>query len=219
MNPHQTITDELREQAFAFAVGSLSEVEAKAYRRHIAGCAVCRSEERSARSLAADLAVSAPRVTPPRSIRERLLERVFAPAQGAKATPEPTPVQTWKTWAGAATGAGAPPFAYAFAADAVWEPTGVDGVKVRRLFVDAESDRVAMLIRMAPGTSYPGHLHAGPEDCFVVEGDLYAHDFSLTAGDYRRASRGATDPVQSTRGGCLLFIVSSLHDELETGHR
>ena len=215
MTAHPMITDELREQAWAFAVGSLSELEAQAYRRHLGVCGVCRSEERSARALAADLALSAPSIAPAASIREKLMSRIASSqARPDAADAEPAPVQTWKSWA---AGGATLPFSYAYAADAVWEPTGVDGVKVRRLFVDAENDRVAMLIRMAPGTSYPGHMHGGPEDCYVIEGDLYAHDFTMKAGDYRRASRGATDPVQSTVGGCLLFIVSSLHDELEAG--
>jgi len=39
----------------------------------------------------------------------------------------------------------------------------------------------------------------------------------MRAGDYQRMERGATHLVQSTQAGCLLFIVSSLQDELLTG--
>jgi len=36
----------------------------------------------------------------------------------------------------------------------------------------------------------------------------------MHAGDYQRVEVGSEHPVQSTENGCLLFIVSSLHDEL-----
>jgi len=36
----------------------------------------------------------------------------------------------------------------------------------------------------------------------------------MRAGDYQRAETGSTHPVQSTRGGCLLLLTSSLRDEL-----
>jgi anti-sigma factor ChrR (cupin superfamily) len=72
-----------------------------------------------------------------------------------------------------------------------------------------------MLVRMAPGSSYPPHLHASSEECFVVEGDLHVgDDLVMNAGDYQRAHGGSVHPVQYTEGGCVLFIMSSLHDEL-----
>ena len=36
----------------------------------------------------------------------------------------------------------------------------------------------------------------------------------MRAGDYQRAAGGSQHPWQSTRDGCLLLIVSGLHDEL-----
>ena len=39
----------------------------------------------------------------------------------------------------------------------------------------------------------------------------------MHAGDYQRASGRSIHPVQSTDGGCLLLIVSSLRDEMVAG--
>jgi hypothetical protein len=36
----------------------------------------------------------------------------------------------------------------------------------------------------------------------------------MRAGDFQRAEAGSVHPVQSTDGGCLLLITSSLDDEL-----
>src|SRR4029077_15255305 len=106
-------------------------------------------------------------------------------------------------------------FAPLAAAATPFEPTSIEGIDVRRLFVDEGADRVTMLIRMAPGTAYPAHRHGGVEECFVLEGDLeIGEEFEMNAGDYQRMDGGSAHPLQSTRGGCLLLLSSSRHDEL-----
>lgn len=203
MKSHPLPTEELRDLALSFQLGNLADAESGSYAAHLPDCGVCRQLEREAREAAFDLSLAAPAVAPPAPLRARLMETISLPVQG------------WQNWSNQGIVSPEGPISYAFAADAVWEPTGTPGIKARRLWVDEANDRVAMLVRMEPGASFPGHRHANPEDCFVIEGDLYAHDFSMKAGDYRRAHPGSVDPVQATRGGCLLFLVSSLRDELE----
>ncbi|MBT8484179.1 MAG: cupin domain-containing protein [Phycisphaerales bacterium] len=99
--------------------------------------------------------------------------------------------------------------------EGVWEDTGVEGIEVRRLFVDRENNRMTALFRMAAGTAYVPHVHAGPEECFVLEGDLHVGDtIVMHAGDYQRAPAGSEHGVQRTEGGCLLLVSSALDDEL-----
>lgn len=96
-----------------------------------------------------------------------------------------------------------------------WEETGVPGITVRRLFVDRANNRMTALFRMEPGTAYVPHVHDGPEECYVLEGDLHVgDDVVMHAGDYQRAPAGSTHGVQRTEGGCVLLIASSLSDEL-----
>ena len=71
-----------------------------------------------------------------------------------------------------------------------------------------------MLVRMAPGSSWPPHRHAGPEECYVLEGDIDVGGTRMTAGSYQRVTAGSEHPRQSTIDGCLLLLISSLHDEL-----
>ena len=68
------------------------------------------------------------------------------------------------------------------------------------------------MIRMAAGATLPAHRHGGPEECFVVEGDLLDGEIELGAGDYVRHDT-ATDHAASTRNGCLLLVTASLTDE------
>jgi anti-sigma factor ChrR (cupin superfamily) len=125
----------------------------------------------------------------------------------------PRETQTWKRWSSDSSGAPRP-FAYVAADDTAWEPTAVDGIEARKLFVDAAHDRVTMLVRMAAGTAYPGHVHATAEECFVLSGDLRTGTEHLHEGDYQRAAAGSIHQPQVTDGGCVLLLVSSLHDTL-----
>ncbi len=95
-----------------------------------------------------------------------------------------------------------------------FERTGIEGIETKTLFVDPTRRRVSMMVRMAPGTSYPAHRHAALEECFVVAGELHVGERLLRAGDYQVAAQHSIHEVQSTERGCLLFIVSSQDDEL-----
>lgn len=98
--------------------------------------------------------------------------------------------------------------------DSPWEETGIEGIEVRRLFVDRPNNRMTALFRMAPGTAYVPHIHDGYEECYVLEGDLHVGDkIVMNAGDYQRASAGSEHGTQWTEGGCVLLISSSLSDE------
>jgi putative transcriptional regulator len=143
---------------------------------------------------------SLPPASPPAGLKDRLMERIRSGAA----------VQAWKQWRPDS------PDDNVIVRGGVseWQPTAVEGVSVRRLFVDAAADRITMLVKMDAGTSYPAHRHGGVEECFVLEGDLYGPDFEMKAGDYQRLAGGSTHGVQGTRTGCLLFIVSSMNDDL-----
>ena len=158
----------------------------------------------------------------PRAARRDLWPRIQArlapaPLTGAllpdAQSPEahPPDPQIWKRWHGGATPV---PVASVGAAETPWEPTGVPGIEARRLFADDVHRRVTLMVRMAPGTSYPAHRHADVEECFVVQGDIDTGTVHMHAGDYQRAEKGSTHPVQTTRGGCVLLLVSSQADEL-----
>ena len=58
------------------------------------------------------------------------------------------------------------------------------------------------------------HVHHGSEECLVLEGDVADGDLEMTAGDYVRFEEGTQHGPLRTRGGNLLLIVSSLHDEI-----
>ena len=203
MTAHHFLGDEELERAALYSLAALEPDAARLYAAHLEICAHCRAEVDAHRRAIEALGRAVEPVAPPPSLKARLMDAARAPHDA-------TAIQTWKRWAPSAPGEAMT----IVRGDGAWETTGVDGVAVRRLFVDAANDRLPMLVRMAAGTSYPAHRHGGVEECYVLEGDLYGPDFEMRAGDYQRLDGGSVHGVQGTRGGCLLFIVSSMNDEL-----
>lgn len=215
MKTHTVLDRKSRELAALHALGALGPAELGPFEAHLASCDACRNEVEAFRATASELALLAPSITPPADLKSRLMERVrreqSAPASEQTQSRESSPARPWQVWSNSKRPAD---FTLTRAGEAAWEPTGFDGVETRRLLVDNDNDRITMLIRMSAGSSYPAHRHAGPEECYVIEGDLRTGAVNMNAGDYKFSESGSLDETQSTEGGCLLLIVSSLHDEL-----
>ncbi len=216
MEPHDFLDEHLKNDAALFVLDSKTPEESRSYRLHLGQCDVCRAEVESLSRTARDLALVGPERTPPPDLWNRVLARVrksdprVQPDHAAK--PHES-TQIWKTWAPDSRG-DTPDFTFLASGEGAFEPTAVAGIEARKLFVDRENDRVTMIVRMSPGSAYPRHVHADVEECFVLSGDLLVGTHRLKAGDYQRAETGSTHAVQSTENGCVLLLVSSLHDEL-----
>jgi anti-sigma factor RsiW len=78
--------DRYREDLAAFLLGALSEDEAREIERHLAGCAVCQSDERWLRAAIDVLPASVEQVDPPPELRKRLMATVReeSAAEGAR---------------------------------------------------------------------------------------------------------------------------------------
>lgn len=95
-----------------------------------------------------------------------------------------------------------------------WLPTGSPGVEYRKLYLDAATGLITMLVRMAPGATYPGHLHTRTEQCLVLEGDLRHRNEVYEAGDFTWAESGTSDSPSSSMFGNLLLIMADPANEI-----
>ena len=198
---------EAAELAALYVSGALSDQEAREFEQRLkAGNVACITELRAMESVAAKLADTV-LSSPPVGLRAKVLGRVASDATTG-ATPDP---QVWKNWS--PSGLQQDLFIQR-AGQGSWEDTGLNGVQVQRLFIDPPRNQMTMLVRMEAGSSYPQHIHDGPEECYVLQGDLRVGDEVLGRGDYQRAAPGSRHGIQSTENGCLLFIVSSLTDKI-----
>ena len=151
----------------------------------------------------------------PARLRERVLASTRAGRPELPEDADEQAIQVWKTWRADLEPEDSEGLHTVRETNADWQESAIPGISTRRLSVDAASRTVTMLIDMAPGTSYPAHRHGGPEECFVLSGDLCVGDGEvLGPGDFQRATAGSLHPVQSTVGGCRLLLTSSQDDEL-----
>jgi anti-sigma factor ChrR (cupin superfamily) len=106
-------------------------------------------------------------------------------------------------------------------APAAWsEPEWLDvatGIEYRILVTDGERGLVSMLVRLAPGATYPAHTHADLEELHLLAGQLWINDRELHAGDHHLAHRGSSDLRVMSETGCTCLLITSTHDELSRG--
>src|ERR1700720_1135812 len=125
----------------AFAAQALAVSEAAAAEAHIASCPDCRRELESLRPVV-DNFVSWPTdvLRPTTSLQARLARRI---AEETGKEPVLPPMGQWS--------------------EPEWEQVA-PGIECKLLATDTGRHRVSMLVRLAPGASYPAHTHADAEE-------------------------------------------------------
>lgn len=189
------------EWAALYAAGALSPEECAQFEAKLAaGDAALLNELRALEPVVEGLLDQIEPVTPPPELRSRLLEQLDA-------TPDSNP-----------TAHQAPParrqrdLYVQRASKGRWREFGVPGATRRILWLDRERNEYSALVRCEPGTVFPDHVHPGPEQCLVLEGDLWLDDVEYGPGDFQRFEGGTRHGVQTTRRGCLILLVGALEE-------
>ena len=181
---------EQSEVTCAYAAHALAASEAAAAEAHIAACPDCRREFESLRPVVDSfVAWPADVLRPTASLQAQLALRIAEETGKEPVLPPPQ-------WFEPAWGEVAP------------------GIECKLLATDAERDRVSMLVRLAPGASYPAHTHAGVEELHLLDGELWIDDRQLFPGDYNYGPPGAGDDRVWTETGCTCVLVTSTKDTL-----
>jgi anti-sigma factor ChrR (cupin superfamily) len=179
------------EQVAAYAMQAVPASEASALEAHLASCAQCRRELETLRPII-DSFAAWPRdvLRPSASLQERLARRIAAETGGEPVLPG---ARQWK--------------------EPAWEEV-CPGISVKLLASDAEKHVVSMLVRLAPGTDYPPHTHAGVEELHLLDGELWIDERKLYPGEYNRAERGTGDKRVWSETGCTCVLITSTRDVL-----
>ena len=175
----------------AYALQVLPASEAAAAEAHIASCTDCRRELESLRPVI-DRFVSWPTdvLRPTASLPARLAHRI---AEGTGKPPVLPPAPRWT--------------------EPDWEQVA-PGIECKLLATDTERHRVSMLVRLAPGASYPPHTHAGVEELHLLDGELWIDERKLFPGDYNYGAPGEGDERVWSETGCTCVLVTSTKDIL-----
>jgi len=182
---------EQSEATCAYALQVLPASEAAAAEAHIASCLDCQRELESLRPVV-DRFVSWPTdvLRPTASLQGRLALRI---ADETGKQPVAPPARQWS--------------------EPDWEQVA-PGIECKLLAADVERNRVSMLVRLAPGASYPTHTHAGVEELHLLDGELWIEDRKLVPGDYNYGPPGHTDVRVWSETGCTCVLVTSTEDVL-----
>ena len=175
----------------AYATQALAMSEIGAAEAHIASCVDCQRELESLRPVVNRLVAWPTDVLrPPASLQARLAQRI---AEETGRPPVPPPLRQWS--------------------EPEWEEVA-PGIECKLLATDAERQRVSMLVRLAPGASYPPHTHAGVEELHLLAGELWIDERKLLPGDYNYGPPGASDERVWSETGCTCVLVTSTKDAL-----
>jgi hypothetical protein len=182
---------EWAELVCAYALQVMATGEVPTIQAHIASCPDCQRELESLRPVV-DRFVGWPAdVLRPTTPLQAPLARRIAEETGKKPVLPPT-----RSWS-----------------EPEWEEVA-PGIECKLLATDIERHRVSMLVRLAPGASYPAHTHAGTEELHLLDGELWIDERKLFAGDYNYGAPGAGDDRVWTETGCTCLLVTSTKDVL-----
>jgi anti-sigma factor ChrR (cupin superfamily) len=174
---------------FLYALQALSSSEIPVVEAHISSCADCRQEIKTLRPIIGSF-VSWPTdvLRPSVSLWGRLAQRI-AEETGKEPVLPPSQLPAKPEWEEVAP-----------------------GISCQLLATDTEKTRVSMLVRLAPGTDYPPHRHAGVEELHLLYGELMIDDKKLYPGDYIRAEADSVDHRVWSETGCTCVLLTSTKD-------
>lgn len=192
--------EETKEWASLYALGALSQAEARAFEEHMAeGCTACSAQLRGFEEVTSALSLGCAEAAPPARVREQLLSLIADDARSKSQTLRAAPL----------------PFLTLRADEGQWYEVS-EGITVKELFVDPQTGMVTSLFKMQPGARVPLHRHRGIEQCYIVEGDFHADNQALGAGDFHCAPAGSVhEPVYTTNGALLLIVAPESYEPLK----
>jgi anti-sigma factor ChrR (cupin superfamily) len=98
--------------------------------------------------------------------------------------------------------------------DEGWQPHPIPGITVKVLSVDDRTGVATLLIKAAPGTTYPAHHHSGPEGCYVIEGEVLVAGRRIGPGDFHLADADSDHDALYTETGATVLLVCAAADYL-----
>ncbi len=148
-------------------------------------------------AMAAFVRSDCPPVVPSQGLKSRLMERVRATPQlrkGATAAEALPPIT--------------PGFQWIPASSEGWMNTPVVGLRTKQLANNPDSGYRIVLLELAANCRFPSHSHdRGPEELYVISGDLVTEGRTLCAGDYLHAEAGTEHGELWSPSGCVAMVI------------
>jgi hypothetical protein len=189
------ITEQQQDLAIRCALGELTPAELQAFSAELRTSPELRDLLRSLQNSLDRLALTVPQATPPASLKQKVLGRL-----SAKVPP--------------ATTAALAGLRFTEGSDTGWKALPVPGAFIKLLSLQADRGYAVLLGKLDPGVRYPAHTNAGPEDFYLLTGDLHVGDRMLLPGDFHHADAGSLHGENYSVEGCTLLAVLTTDDPL-----
>jgi anti-sigma factor ChrR (cupin superfamily) len=197
------MTEQQQEQAALFALGTLSPEEQQRFAVEVRANPELKEFLWSLQRAMDKLAMAGGTAIPPRELKDKVLRRV----RGHMTTQQSRAEQS-----GAAALAGLRFLAGSETSG--WKQLPVLGAWIKMLSFEPSRGYAVLLGKLDPGVRYPAHTNAGPEDFYILTGDLHVGEQTLRAGDFHHADAGSHHVENYSVEGCTLLAVLTIDDPL-----
>jgi len=194
------ISEHQQELASLYALGALSPSEKLAFQAELSGNPELQALTRSLQSTIAVFAAATPAAALPPGLKGKVFSRVEE-IEAAKTAGQASPALRGLSFAIAAGESG-------------WKQLPIPGASIKLLSLERDRGYAVLLGKLEAGTRYPAHLNAGPEDFYILTGDLVIGDRKLVAGDFHHADAGSLHEENHSVEGCTLVAVLTTSDPL-----
>jgi anti-sigma factor ChrR (cupin superfamily) len=193
------ITEDQQSRATAYALGALPASEQAAFEAELRASAELQDLVRSLQPATDAVALGAPPVPLPPGLKAKVLQRIATSGQTADRPPVNLPAGLRILHESNRSG---------------WKALPVPGAWIKLLSLERERGYAVLLGRLDPGTRYPAHINRGPEDFYILTGDLHIGETRLQAGDFHHADAGSHHAENHSVDGCTLIAVLTMDDPL-----
>ena len=100
-----------------------------------------------------------------------------------------------------------PPSEIISVSDVEWQESQ-PGIRMKSLWADPDTQRLAMIARIEPGAQLPRHRHVGDELVFVLEGTIADEFGTVTAGNVGYRPNGCVHAVSTRNGATVLAVIT-----------
>ena len=199
------ISQQQQEQAGLYAVGALPDAEREAFETALKTDVELQRSVHQLQRATDLLAMSSPPMPPPGALRDKVLKRIASLANGSEGSKPPTK--------------SLPPLIPGLhfidapgAKD--WKPLPIPGTYIKLLSLEKERGYAVLMGKLDAGARYPAHRNSGPEDFYILTGDLHIGNRRLGAGDFHHADGGSQHEENYSVEGCTLLAVLTVDDPL-----
>lgn len=188
------ITEQQKDMAIRCALDELSPGERQEFSVEVGANPELQDFLRSVQNAFEVVAQAVPQVQPPIALKEKILGRLRVPATPLSFVP--------------------PGLKFLAESDSGWKPLPIRGAFIKLLSLQADRGYAVLLGKLEPGTRYPAHTNAGPEDFYILTGDLHIGEKRLGPGDFHHADAGSQHQENYSEEGCTLLAVLTTDDPL-----